>query len=480
MSPHALDRRSFLGMTGAVTTATLTTSTLHAKSVRTRPVAARVRKEVNTLSTTEIAEYRNAVKIQRDRSVANLSDPKGWRGQANIHQDFCPHGNWFFLPWHRAYLYYFEEICREALGAGSTFALPYWDWTKNPLLPAPFWGPDNALNDLTRELDPNDAIPPEVVGQTVIDNILGITDFETFASSKALTQRPNDPPFGFQGQLESVPHNNVHGFISGNMGSYMSPLDPIFWLHHANIDRLWTEWVKLHPTETTADVDWLNFEVNSFFDLNGQAAKKKVSDLLSTYALGYRYDTQPEEAPVAAGPGAATPVIPQGFVAMVQPHNAATTVSPLSSPVTLSQALSDRITTAARANTRSKTIRLILKDVPVPENQKFLVRVFLNCKNPNPRTPVGDPTYVGSFSFFQHEHATPAAGGGHAGMAAAPRTKTSSFSFDISEVVRRLEKAGEYQAQGDLKVSLVPVPIRRGQAVIGEVKPGKIEIVGLQ
>jgi hypothetical protein len=181
--------------------------------------------------------------------------------------------------------------------------------------------------------------------------------------------------------------------------------------------------------------------VNSFFDLSGQAAKKKVSDLLSTYAMGYRYDTQQEEAPVAAGPGAATPVVPQGFAAMVQPQNAATTVSPLSSPVTLSQVLSDRITTAARGNTRSKTIRLILRDIPVPENQKFLVRVFLNCKNPTPRTPVGDPTFVGSFSFFQHEHAAPVAGGGHAAMAAAPQRPVRSVltSPRLSVDWRKLE-----------------------------------------
>lgn len=40
-------------------------------------------------------------------------DQTYWQLQANIHHEHCPHGNWFFLPWHRAYIYHFEEICRE-------------------------------------------------------------------------------------------------------------------------------------------------------------------------------------------------------------------------------------------------------------------------------------------------------------------------------------------------------------------------------
>src|SRR5258708_38265892 len=44
------------------------------------------------------------------------SDPRNWSQLANIHRDFCPHGNWYFLPWHRAYLLAFEDICAEAMG----------------------------------------------------------------------------------------------------------------------------------------------------------------------------------------------------------------------------------------------------------------------------------------------------------------------------------------------------------------------------
>ena len=46
----------------------------------------------------------------------------------------APHANWWFLPWHRGYLFHFEEICRDLCGAPE-FALPYWDWTSSPRVP---------------------------------------------------------------------------------------------------------------------------------------------------------------------------------------------------------------------------------------------------------------------------------------------------------------------------------------------------------
>ena len=63
---------------------------------------------------------------------------------AFIHALDCPHGNWWFLPWHRGYIGWFEQICRE-LSGDQAFALPYWDWTATPGLPAPF-GDNSVLN----------------------------------------------------------------------------------------------------------------------------------------------------------------------------------------------------------------------------------------------------------------------------------------------------------------------------------------------
>ena len=81
--------------------------------------------------------YATAVAAMRRLDQSNPSHPHAWTKLASIHQDCCPHGNWFFLPWHRMYLYYFERILRKASGSPALM-LPYWDWTTNRAMPAPF------------------------------------------------------------------------------------------------------------------------------------------------------------------------------------------------------------------------------------------------------------------------------------------------------------------------------------------------------
>ena len=45
---------------------------------------------------------------------------------------------------------------------------------------------------------------------------------------------------GFREDFEMGPHTFVHALIGGHMQSNWSPADPIFWLHHTNVDRIWT------------------------------------------------------------------------------------------------------------------------------------------------------------------------------------------------------------------------------------------------
>ena len=61
----------------------------------------------------ELKGYKKAVELMKKLPA---SDPRSWKAQAKIHNDFCPHNNWWFLPWHRAYLFYFEQVCRDVLG----------------------------------------------------------------------------------------------------------------------------------------------------------------------------------------------------------------------------------------------------------------------------------------------------------------------------------------------------------------------------
>ena len=85
----------------------------------------RHRKRVSTLSEEELAALREAFRL-----AIEVSDSRGYGHFASLHgfpePGYCEHGNQLFLPWHRAYLYYFEQALQD-LAPGVT--LPWWDWT---------------------------------------------------------------------------------------------------------------------------------------------------------------------------------------------------------------------------------------------------------------------------------------------------------------------------------------------------------------
>lgn len=396
--------------------------------------------------------YKKAVEVMMGRPE---SDPTSWQAQANVHLNWCPHSNAFFLPWHRAYLRYFEEICRAASG-DANFALPYWDWTTHPSLPDAFW--QAPLLDSTRSIEAGEPIPPQYVGQPVIDGILQITDFETFASAYVTDDCKSDP---FQrsrcgsGELEAVPHNNTHNVIGGNMASYLSPLDPIFWLHHANVDRLWVEWNKNHANGD--DETWRDFVFEqNFVDAAGQPQNVKVSDVFSTQALGYRYDTQPETATRSEGPPSTARVLMASEAANT---GAAKAGKPLRIEVEIAPEMRERMqATVRRASATPSTLRLKVAGVATP-SQALAVNLFVGgAAEP---TSIDDPSFVGSFGFFPTagEHA------GHEGP--------TTFLFDIGDDLNQLGEG--WNASQPLAIFLQPVPVvADAPPVTDEIKPTRV------
>jgi tyrosinase len=86
--------------------------------------------------------------------------------------------------------------------------------------------------------------------------------------------------------------------------AYTAALDPIFWLHHANVDRLWQMWLDLDPAHRnlTDDQAWLDTEF-SFPRVGGGLETWKVGDVLDTASLGCNYES-------TAAPSAVIPVGP--------------------------------------------------------------------------------------------------------------------------------------------------------------------------
>ena len=238
----------------------------------------------------------------------------------------CQHQSWYFLPWHRGYLIALEAQIRAAVktaGGPSDWALPYWnyfakgennippaftatklpDGTPNPLYVKARYGP---FNNGTISCP----IPP--VSQSVMSNDL-------YTGSDRKTKKPGfgGPKTGFShgggsnGNMESNPHNQVHGLVGGNLpdGTYglmsdpgIAALDPIFYLHHCNIDRMWATWNHAGNKNPT-DPAWLKGPAAAgqrefVMPLPTNSSWVYTPDQMSDLGkLDYTYDTLPALAP---------------------------------------------------------------------------------------------------------------------------------------------------------------------------------------
>ncbi|WP_420476657.1 tyrosinase family protein [Noviherbaspirillum sp. ST9] len=162
--------------------------------------------------------------VRRMRANTNTNDPASWGYWTNVHVNFCPHDIAYFLAWHRGYLYYFDQQLRTVSG-NNNLTLPYWDYYRNPNIPSEFTDPatSNPLYVPRTNTNVYSALSLTPFGSTVWNFERGRTN-------------------AFEPLIESRPHNPVHNIIGGAMGGLRSPNDPIFYLHHANVDRLWHAW----------------------------------------------------------------------------------------------------------------------------------------------------------------------------------------------------------------------------------------------
>jgi tyrosinase len=233
----------------------------------------------------------------------------------------CPHGLLDFLPWHRLYLHFLERVVESVVG--EPFAMPYWNYLDPRFrdMPEPFRaerdaaGSDNHLfypdrSPLAR--DPNDpTVPAEE--KPLIREI----DLQwSLAAEQRFLERGDVLGLGrgFSFQLERFPHDQVHGRI-GTADATGNPLgmattafaarDPIFWLHHANLDRLW-EWWRTRPTgpmDPPRDPTWIwSQEAYRFVGPDARPAGLPAEVALGLVGTAYTYDTL---EPAPPGPEAA-------------------------------------------------------------------------------------------------------------------------------------------------------------------------------
>lgn len=250
-----------------------------------------VRKSAHALTrdSDDVRMYQDAVQWMRARSDRNPLDPMGWAQHWAHHSVFCAtntfqyqiHYGWNFLPWHRAYLFNLEQKIRRVLNEPS-FALPYWDWTKNPTIPEWYFGDDNPLNNSTRLQSPGDALPADFLE---VGPALRARQWNHFGGRRRIPGQ-----LQVEGTLEQSVHNCVHNWTGGEMASFDGAgNDPLFQSHHGQIDRLWEVWLE-QPASANPTVDaWLDHPF-WFYGPNGYPEIVRVRDVISSKALGYTYD----------------------------------------------------------------------------------------------------------------------------------------------------------------------------------------------
>ncbi|KAH8808502.1 hypothetical protein F5884DRAFT_373546 [Xylogone sp. PMI_703] len=220
---------------------------------------------------------------------------------------YCTHDSVLFPTWHRPYMALFEQILvtyAQQIAemypasfndtyktAAKNLRVPFWDWASNATIPSvvnqpsvviqtpygyqPFANPLYQYQfksfPLNTTLFPPDAYDGELAQyKTTVrspDKAGGPSNFATANSQLTrdnLKQRTYDAlvksttfntfatvTYG-SNAIEGV-HGSVHVDIGGTYG-HMSQLsysafDPIFWLHHANVDRLFAIWEALYPDQ---------------------------------------------------------------------------------------------------------------------------------------------------------------------------------------------------------------------------------------
>ena len=268
--------------------------------------------------------------------VARTGTPGGWGVNDGVRNG--AHRGPAFLPWHRAFIRQFE-LDLDRLVPGVT--LPYWDWAADAADPmnAAVWANDlmggNGSSDAGNLVQSG----PFAYNASDINNSWNIIDIfgnntnssgMHFGLVRNFGSRPNTPDLPTQADIDEIQqisiydsgnfdstsaegyrsanegrltvngktpppgntHNLVHEWITGSMLPPTSPNDPVFFLHHCFVDKLWADWQALHPTVPYVPGD------TASDDLEGHRLSDTlfglgmlVSETLDHHAMGYSYDT---------------------------------------------------------------------------------------------------------------------------------------------------------------------------------------------
>ncbi|KAI5055007.1 hypothetical protein GOP47_0030152 [Adiantum capillus-veneris] len=295
------------------------------------PQVKKVRASAHLVDNKYIAKYKKGYELLRSLP---LDDPRSLMQQANAHCSMCTsaylqpgtnailqvHFSWLFLPWHRWFIYFHERILGKLLRDPS-FSLPFWDWDNQidgNFIPIVFNDKNSALYDSYRDathspptliqLDGGDGIRErsEIVAQNLLEmyQVMVVPSTADVFMGGAFRHGDNYSSSDTQqaaigGIMDNTVHSRVHWWVGdpvqpnrSDMGTFSTAArDPIFYAHHANVDRLWEIWrtsLPGGPRQVFTDPDFLDASF-VFYDENANLVRVTIRDSLDNEKLGVKY-----------------------------------------------------------------------------------------------------------------------------------------------------------------------------------------------
>ncbi len=255
------------------------------------PLMVRIRKNANTLTPGERDRFVAAFAQLNNKGAGRFVDFRNIHTQAGKPE---AHGAPGFLPWHRAFML---DLERELQAIDPSVALPYWRFDQkapalftldflgssnsngtvqfSPTNPLQFWATDGTPGIIRRPLF-NVASEPA-------QNVL--TEAQTLALGNKFTL--------FRG-MEGNPHGFAHTSFGGSISQIPTAAkDPLFFLLHANVDRLWAKWQKKFGR--------FNTTLAAAFDSNAATGGNRIGHNLSDTMWPWNGVTGTPRPPTAPG-----------------------------------------------------------------------------------------------------------------------------------------------------------------------------------
>jgi tyrosinase len=441
------------------------------------------RKDVRDMTEPEIALYKKAFQKlwKREQRPVPLPGKEEMEAlehtsmvyQALLHTHYCPHNNWWLLPWHRAYLFYFEKLLQDAvrnLNPPKLPTIPYWNWSYDLEIPSMFLGdfPDNPLGNNRRF--PSPLLERQVNEDKIWELVDQVHSFTKFGSGRANGLKvPGTASF-----FERGPHMLVHGKIGGIGGDFadlnIAAFDPIFWSHHANIDRLWNRWLcnrerehKNPDINDPQDKPWHEEKFDMFVDTKGNKLVEKmtVADIMKNTEIQSVIYLPHGEAPPQC-----VPPIPLSHrsshrnivhVATVKAAHQQQLIINKGAHISVRSDTAQRkqlaAISAAAPYQDDGEVTLLLRGIRLSERLPYLyVHAFLN-KRATAATPTSDESYIGYFILYPAGHQRQ-----HPIEPGQAHVEEFSQAVHLTPTLRRLQRLRKLNIAKPLEVTLVMLP----------------------